>query len=156
MKLSLQKCIPHIALIIGMTAWASSFIGLKFALSAYSACRGTALHLVCTGRHGSCYHAPLRGLLRMASAQGKAKPVCVDRLYFGFFRSFLAFFQRRNQPVCPKSVFRQYAGTGGCFLRRGLYPFLPQSDSNDKPLGLYRRHEFCGTSFLFAFEFAPS
>lgn len=36
MKLSLQKCIPHLALIIGMTAWASSFIGLKFALSAYS------------------------------------------------------------------------------------------------------------------------
>ncbi len=36
MKFSLQKCIPHITLIIGMTAWASSFIGLKFALSAYS------------------------------------------------------------------------------------------------------------------------
>lgn len=33
---SMQKCIPHVALIIGMTAWASSFIGLKFALSAYS------------------------------------------------------------------------------------------------------------------------
>lgn len=32
----LQKIIPHIALIIGMTAWASSFIGLKFALTEYS------------------------------------------------------------------------------------------------------------------------
>lgn len=32
----MQKCIPHFALIIGMTAWASSFIGLKFALSAYN------------------------------------------------------------------------------------------------------------------------
>lgn len=36
MNFSMQKCIPHFALIIGMTAWASSFIGLKFALSAYS------------------------------------------------------------------------------------------------------------------------
>lgn len=36
MKFSMQKCIPHLALIIGMTAWASSFIGLKFALSVYS------------------------------------------------------------------------------------------------------------------------
>lgn len=36
MNFSMQKCIPHLALIIGMTAWASSFIGLKFALSAYS------------------------------------------------------------------------------------------------------------------------
>lgn len=32
----LTKIIPHFALIIGMTAWASSFIGLKFALTAYS------------------------------------------------------------------------------------------------------------------------
>ncbi len=36
MNFSLQRCIPHFALIIGMTAWASSFIGLKFALSVYS------------------------------------------------------------------------------------------------------------------------
>lgn len=36
MNFSMQKCIPHLALIVGMTAWASSFIGLKFALSAYS------------------------------------------------------------------------------------------------------------------------
>lgn len=32
----LTTIIPHFALIIGMTAWASSFIGLKFALTAYS------------------------------------------------------------------------------------------------------------------------
>ena len=36
MNLNVQKCIPHLALVIGKTAWASSFIGLKFAMTAYT------------------------------------------------------------------------------------------------------------------------
>lgn len=89
----LHKIIPHLALVIGMAAWASSFIGLKFALTEYSPFEVVAGRMIVASIICIPFLKPLAELLKNRRKRLilLAGVLCEPCLYFLFETSALRY-----------------------------------------------------------------
>lgn len=88
-----QKLVPHLALIVGMTAWASSFVGLKFALTEYSPFEVIAGRMIIASVICLPFAKPLFGVLknRRKALVLLAGVLCEPCCYFLFETSALRY-----------------------------------------------------------------